>query len=109
MNTASLVGNSHGFGRFLFFFTAFAAAVFVQIPQSVPAAHHFSKQPVQDIYNTIRQGAQATGSTSGIIRADDPCAMVGEMRYNLRKAWDDMHETKTSTHKKRMMPLTKIS
>lgn len=43
----------------------------------------------QDVYNTIALGAQATGSTSGIIKAADPYAMVEEMLYNLRKAWDD--------------------
>ncbi len=45
----------------------------------------------QDVYNTIKLGAQATGSTSGIIKAADPYAMVEEMLYNLRKAWDEMH------------------
>ncbi len=45
----------------------------------------------QDVYNTIKLGAQATGSTSGIIKAADPYAMVEEMIYNLRKAWDEMH------------------
>ncbi len=45
----------------------------------------------QDVYNTIKLGAQATGSTSGILKAADPEAMVEEMLYNLRKAWDEMH------------------
>lgn len=45
-----------------------------------------------DVYNTIKLGAQATGSTSGIIRADDPYAMVEEMIYNLRRAWDELHK-----------------
>ncbi len=45
----------------------------------------------QDVYNTIKLGAEATGSTSGIIKAADPYAMVEEMIYNLRKAWDEMH------------------
>ena len=35
--------------------------------------------------------AQATGSTSGILKAVDPYAMVEEMLYNLRKAWDELH------------------
>ena len=46
----------------------------------------------QDVYNTIKLGAQATGSTSGIIKAVDPYAMVEEMLYNLRKAWDELHK-----------------
>ena len=45
----------------------------------------------QDVYNTIKLGAQATGSTSGILKADDPYEMVEEMLYNLRKAWDELH------------------
>ena len=43
------------------------------------------------VYNTIKLGAQATGSTSGILKAADPYAMVEEMIYNLRKAWDELH------------------
>ena len=46
----------------------------------------------QDVYNTIKLGAHATGSTSGIIKADDPYAMVEEMIFNLRKAWDELHK-----------------
>lgn len=46
----------------------------------------------QDVYNTIKLGAQATGSTSGIIKAADPYAMVEEMLYNLRKAWDELNK-----------------
>lgn len=45
----------------------------------------------QDVYNTIKLGAQATGSTSGIIKADDPYAMVEEMLFNLRRAWDEIN------------------
>ena len=45
----------------------------------------------RDVYNTIKLGAQATGSTSGIIKAADPGAMVEEMIYSLRKAWDELH------------------
>ena len=42
-----------------------------------------------DVYNTIKLGAQATGSTSGIIKAEDPAAMVEEMISALRRAWDE--------------------
>ena len=45
----------------------------------------------KDVYNVIKAGAMATGSTSGIIKAKDPYAMVEEMIYNLRKAWDEIH------------------
>lgn len=43
-----------------------------------------------DVYNVITAGAVATGSTSGIIKSRDPEAMVEEMIYSLRKAWDQI-------------------
>ena len=45
----------------------------------------------QDVYNVIAAGAQATGSTSGIILAKDPLAMVEEMIMAVRKAWNYIH------------------
>ncbi|MFA5341273.1 MAG: triose-phosphate isomerase [Clostridia bacterium] len=44
-----------------------------------------------DVYNVIKAGAMATGSTSGIIKAKDPYAMVEEMIYSLRRAWDEIY------------------
>ena len=45
-----------------------------------------------DVYNTIMAGADATGSSSGIVKAADPGAMVDEMLQALRQAWDDRHK-----------------
>lgn len=45
-----------------------------------------------DVYNTIMAGADATGSSSGIVKAADPGAMVNEMLQALRQAWDDRHK-----------------
>jgi len=45
----------------------------------------------QDVFNVISAGAQATGSTSGIINAPNPQAMFDEMLLNVRKAWDQIH------------------
>ena len=39
----------------------------------------------------IKQGAQGTGCTSGILKAKDPYAMVEEMLSSLRRAWDELH------------------
>ncbi len=44
-----------------------------------------------DVANVIRAGAQATGCTSGIIKADDPEAAAEEMLWALRKTWDEVH------------------
>jgi triosephosphate isomerase len=45
----------------------------------------------RDVYAVIAAGAQGTGSTSGIIKAPDPSAMLKEMIRSVRQAWDDTH------------------
>ena len=45
-----------------------------------------------DVYNTIMAGADATGSSSGIVKAADPGAMVHEMLAAVRQAWDERHK-----------------
>ena len=45
----------------------------------------------QDVYDIIAAGAQGTGSTSGIIKANDPFAMLEEMIRSVRAAWDKTH------------------
>lgn len=45
----------------------------------------------KDVYQVIAAGAQATGSTSGIIKAPDPFQMLEEMLAAVRLAWDDTH------------------
>jgi len=45
----------------------------------------------QDVYDIISAGAQAAGSTSGILKADDPFAMLEEMICSVRAAWDKTH------------------
>ena len=46
----------------------------------------------EDVYKTIMAGADATGSSSGIVKAANPAAMVDEMLGALRQAWDDRHK-----------------
>lgn len=41
-----------------------------------------------DVYGVIACGAQATGSTSGIMKADDPYVMTEKMVAAVREAWD---------------------
>jgi len=45
----------------------------------------------QDVYDVIAGGAQGTGSTSGIVLAKDPFAMLEEMISSVRAAWDKTH------------------
>jgi len=42
----------------------------------------------EDVYNVIMAGAEATGSTSGIIKAPDRKEMARGMLQALREAWD---------------------
>jgi triosephosphate isomerase (TIM) len=45
----------------------------------------------QDVYDIIAAGAQGAGSTSGILKAPDPFAMLEEMISAVRAAWDHIH------------------
>ena len=45
----------------------------------------------RDVYNVMKAGAEATGTTSGIMKAADPEAMLDEMIRALRTAWDELH------------------
>ena len=42
----------------------------------------------RDVFAVIMAGADATGSSSGIIKAADSAAMVDEMIHAVREAWD---------------------
>lgn len=46
----------------------------------------------KDVYNVIRAGAEATGTTSGIMKAEDKEGMVDEMISAVRRAWDEAHK-----------------
>ena len=43
----------------------------------------------QDVYNTIISGADATGSSSGVAKAQDRATMVDEMISAVRRAYDE--------------------
>jgi triosephosphate isomerase len=45
----------------------------------------------RDVYDVIANGAQGTGSTSGIILSNDPFGMVEEMARSVREAWNITH------------------
>jgi triosephosphate isomerase len=46
----------------------------------------------EDVYKVIYAGAEGTGSSSGVVKAADPGAMVDEMLGALRRAWDARHK-----------------
>jgi triosephosphate isomerase (TIM) len=62
-----------------------------EINPNIQVLHGAGIKCGQDVYNIIAAGAQATGSTSGIILAEDPYAMAEEMIKAVRKAWNSIH------------------
>lgn len=44
-----------------------------------------------DVHRVIAAGSDATGSTSGIVKAADPFAMMRDMIAAVRRAWDERH------------------
>ena len=44
-----------------------------------------------DVYQMIRSGAAATGTSSAVCKAADRAAMVDEMISAVRRAWDERH------------------
>lgn len=45
----------------------------------------------KDVYDIVTAGAVATGSTSGILKADDPVAMTEAMIVAMKTAWSESH------------------
>ena len=61
------------------------------INPQIPVLHGAGISDEKDVYQVIAKGAQATGSTSGIVLADDPLGMIEKMIRNIRLAWDATH------------------
>jgi len=59
-----------------------------EIAPGAMVMHAAGIRNAEDVYHVIHAGADGTGSTSGIIKAADPHAMMEEMIAAVRKAWD---------------------
>jgi triosephosphate isomerase len=62
-----------------------------QIDPAICVLHAAGISTAQDVYDVIADGAQGTGSTSGIIKAADPFAMLEDMIRSVRAAWNHTH------------------
>ncbi|NMC46718.1 MAG: triose-phosphate isomerase [Chloroflexi bacterium] len=62
-----------------------------QINPDILVLHGAGIKCGQDIYEVIKNGAQGSGSTSGILLAHDPFVMLEEMIRAARTAWDETH------------------
>jgi triosephosphate isomerase (TIM) len=50
----------------------------------------------EDVADVIRAGAEATGTSSGILKADDPIQRMEEMIAALKHTWQEMHPARQS-------------
>lgn len=62
-----------------------------QVNPDIMVLHGAGIKCGQDIYDVFKNGAQGSGSTSGILLADDPFQMLEEMIRATRTAWDETH------------------
>jgi triosephosphate isomerase len=59
------------------------------IDPRIQVLHSAGIKTGQDVYDIIQLGAEATGCTSGIVRAENPVAAMEEMLKALRESWDE--------------------
>ena len=64
-----------------------------QINPAIHVLHGAGITDEKDVYEIIRLGAEATGSTSGIIKANDPVDMLERMIKAVREAWNLSHNS----------------
>ncbi len=62
-----------------------------EVNPNIGVLHGGGMSTGEDAYNIVKWGAQATGSTSGVILAEDPLRRLEEMISAMRKAWDEIH------------------
>ncbi len=64
-----------------------------QISDSIPILHGAGISDEKDVYEIIRAGADATGSTSGILKAPNPEDMLEKMIQATAAAWKERQTT----------------
>lgn len=63
-----------------------------QVAPGMTILHGAGISNEQDVYEIIKAGADATGSTSGILKAEDPEEMIEKMIASVARAWKERHE-----------------
>lgn len=62
-----------------------------EVHPEIRVLHGAGISSAKDVHEVMAAGAQGTGSTSGILKAADPFAMLEEMIRATRQAWDETH------------------
>lgn len=60
-----------------------------RIDPDMPILHGAGISNANDVYDIIRAGADATGSTSGILKAENPEVMLEQMIASVARAWEE--------------------
>lgn len=63
-----------------------------KINPEIHVLHSAGIRTGEDVAELVRLGAEAVGSTSGVIKADDPISKLEEMIRSLRETWDQLHK-----------------
>jgi triosephosphate isomerase len=86
-----LIGSSTSVGKLQEEFISKTVAAVKKINPKIIIANSAGIRTADDVAEIIRLGAQATGSTSGILKSKDPIKTMEEMIKALKEAWLETH------------------
>lgn len=88
-----LIGTGESVGKIMSHFVADAVSAAKAVNPDIIVFASAGIRTPDDVAEIIRLGADATGTTSGIVKADDPVAQTRAMVKALRETWDEVHGT----------------
>lgn len=86
-----LIGSGTSVGKLQEEFISKTIAAVKKINPKIIIASSAGVRTADDVAEIIRLGAQATGSTSGILKSKDPIKTMEEMIKALKEAWLEIH------------------
>lgn len=86
-----LIGSGTSVGKLQEEFISKTIAAVKKINPKIIIANSAGVRTADDVAEIIRMGAQATGSTSGILKSKDPIKTMEEMIKALKEAWLEIH------------------
>lgn len=86
-----LIGSSKSVGKLQKEFILKTIAGVKKINSKIIIANSAGVRTAEDVAQIIRLGAEATGSTSGILKSKDPIKTMEEMIKALKEAWLETH------------------
>lgn len=86
-----LIGSGTSVGKLQEEFISKTIAAVKKINPKIIIANSAGVRTADDVAEIIRLGAQATGSTSGILKSKDPIKTMEEMIKALKEAWLETH------------------